>query len=114
MPSCSKADVVLVAYPFTELETRKVRPAIVVSSPGDRYQDVFIVPMTSRISELQPGEFILSNYRDYGLNVPTAVKRGCILIDSSLILKRVGTLNTSIMENVRRSLRLWLELTQRK
>ena len=45
MPSCSKADVVLVAYPFTELETRKVRPAIVVSSPGDRYQDVFIVPI---------------------------------------------------------------------
>lgn len=110
MPNYSKADVVLIAYPFTDLETRKVRPAIVVSSPGDKYIDVFIVPLTSRIGELQPGEFVLSKYRDYGLNVPTAVKRGCILIDSSLILKRVGALDTNILENVGRSLRLWLEL----
>lgn len=86
MPSCSIADVVLVAYPFTDLENRKVRPAVIPSAPGEKYDDVFILPMTSRLANLQTGEFELPGFRECGLNVPTAVKRGCVLIDSSLIL----------------------------
>lgn len=110
MPSCSKADVVLVAYPFTDLLTRKVRPAIVVTSPGDKYNDFFIVPMTSQTSDLQAGEFVLLNYRDYGLNVLTAIKRGCLLIDPSLVRKRIGTLDSTTFRKVYESINKWLEL----
>ena len=106
MPSYSIADVVLVAYPFTDLANRKVRPAIILSPPGEKYGDVFILPMTSRLANLQAGEFELPGFLEYGLNVPTAVKRGCVLIDSSLVLKRIGQLDMETMDQVQRSLRL--------
>jgi len=58
MPSCSRNDVVLVRYPFTDLSGSKVRPAVVVSAPHPS-QDVFIVPLTSRVGSLLEGEFEL-------------------------------------------------------
>ena len=33
----SKGDIVLFPYPFTDLETKKVRPAIVISDSGDKF-----------------------------------------------------------------------------
>ena len=44
---CSRNDVVLLPIPFTDLNSSKVRPAIVVglgSFPGD----LFVVPITSQ------------------------------------------------------------------
>ena len=37
-------------------------------------QDILIVPLTSKISSLLPGEFVLTEWQKEGLNVPTAVK----------------------------------------
>jgi mRNA interferase MazF len=45
MPSCSRNDVVLVRYPFSDLSGSKVRPAVVVSAPHPS-QDWIIVPLT--------------------------------------------------------------------
>ena len=39
-----KGDVVLFPYPFTNLNTKKVRPAIIISNQNAKYSDVFIVP----------------------------------------------------------------------
>jgi len=41
MPSYSKNEVVLVRYPFSNLSSSKVRPAVVVSGPHPS-KDVFI------------------------------------------------------------------------
>jgi len=47
MPSFSKNDVILVAYPFSDRSGVKVRPAVVVSGEH-RSRDVFVLPLTSR------------------------------------------------------------------
>ncbi len=60
MPSCSKGEVILVRYPFSDLSGAKVRPAIVVNTPYVS-QDVIIVPLTSKLSPLLAGEFALSD-----------------------------------------------------
>jgi mRNA interferase MazF len=46
MPSYSKNEVVLMRYPFSDLTSAKVRPAVVVNAPHVS-QDVLIVPLTS-------------------------------------------------------------------
>jgi len=106
--SYSKGDVVLFPYPFSDLHTKKVRPAVIVSQTGDKYNDVFIVPLTSKVDNLGEGEFVLNDWQNAGLNVPTAVKRGCALIDISLILKKAGSIKQEDVRKIRISLQAWL------
>jgi mRNA interferase MazF len=110
MASSSKNDVILVRYPFSNLSTAKVRPAVVVSAPHVS-QDIFIVPLTSRTASLLAGEFLLKDWSAAGLNVPTVVKRGLYTVHQVLILKTVGRLTQRDAEQVERSLRAWLGLT---
>lgn len=109
MASSSKNDVILVRYPFSDLSSAKVRPAVVVSAPHVS-QDIFIVPLTSRTASLLAGEFLLADWTAAGLNVPTAVKRGLYTVYQGLILKTVGRLTQRDVEQVERSLRDWLGL----
>jgi len=107
MPNCSRNDVVLVRHPFSDLSSSKVRPAIVVSAEHIS-KDIFVVPLTSRISSLLPGEFELKDWRIAGLNVPTAVKRGIYTIRKDLVVRRVGNLSGHDSKGLENSLRGWL------
>ncbi len=109
MPSFSKNDVVLVRYPFSDLTTVKVRPAIVVNQ-AHVSQDSFIVPLTSRTSALLAGEFVLADWSAAGLHVSSAVKRGIFTVHSSLISKLVGRLSSRDSQELERSIRTWLGL----
>ncbi len=51
MPSYSKPEVVLVRYPFSDLSSSKVRPAIVVNA-NHISRDLFVVALTSKTSNL--------------------------------------------------------------
>ena len=108
--NCSKGDVILLPYPFTDLTTAKVRPAVVVSSGQGKYEDLFVVPITSRTGNLGAGEFALADWQLAGLNIPSAVKRGCVLIDSALFRKKVGSLSQRDLLRLDASLKAWLEL----
>jgi len=74
MPNYSKHDVVVVRYPFSDLSSSKVRPAVAVSTLHPS-QDILITPLTSKTGSLLAGEFVLSEWVAVGLNVATAVRR---------------------------------------
>ncbi len=109
MPSFSRSDVVLVRYPFSDLTAAKVRPAVLVNGPHAS-QDLLMVPLTSRLAGLLAGEFAVSDWRGAGLNVPSAVKRGVYTVHSKLVLQILGQLAVADIEQLDRSLRLWLNL----
>ena len=109
MPSYSKGDVVLVRYPFSDGSDFKVRPAVAVGAPHTS-QDVFLVPLTSKTSSLLAGEFVMKDWKDAGLNVTSAVKRGLFTIHQNLILKAVGRISSQDASELERSLRSWLGL----
>ena len=109
MPSYSHSEVILVRYPYTNLSGAKVRPAVVVNTPHVS-QDVIIVPLTSRLSGLLAGEFILADWQQAGLNVPSAVKRGLYTAQDSLVVKSVGQLSPTDEAALEKSLRDWLGL----
>ncbi len=109
MPNYSRNDVLLVRYPFTDLSGAKLRPAVVVNAPH-LSQDSFVVPLTSRLAVLQAGEFVLTDWKKAGLNVPTAVKRGVYTIHPSLIAKFIGHLSAQDSQSLEKSLQEWLGL----
>ncbi|HYJ89488.1 MAG TPA: type II toxin-antitoxin system PemK/MazF family toxin [Pyrinomonadaceae bacterium] len=109
MPSCSKGDVVLVRYPFSDRSDFKVRPAVAVST-SHVSQDVFLVPLTSKIDSLLAGEFVLKDWKGAGLNIASAVKRGLLTIHQTLILKNIGKVSSEDAGELERSLRGWLGL----
>ena len=109
MPSYSKNELVLVRYPFSDLTSAKVRPAVIVNAPHAS-QDVLIVPLTSKTGALLAGEFVLADWKGAGLNVETATKRGIFTIHEQLVLKSVGRLLPVDAEKLENSLREWLGL----
>ena len=109
MPSFLRSDIVLVRYPFSDLSSSKVRPAIIVNGPHVSH-DLIIVPLTSRTTSLLEGEFVLADWRGAGLNVPSAVKRGIYTVVSTLVLRRIGQLSSADATRLNRSLKRWLTL----
>ncbi|MFM2302632.1 MAG: hypothetical protein RLZZ135_35 [Cyanobacteriota bacterium] len=110
MPSYSKYDVILVRYPFSDLSSSKVRPAVVVSTSSHSSQDIFITPLTSKTGSLLEGEFVLSEWSASGLNVATAVKRGLYTVHESLVIKAIGQLMDTDAKQLEQSLYGWLGL----
>jgi mRNA interferase MazF len=109
MPSFSRNEVILVRYPFSDLTSVKIRPAVIVGA-APSFADYLIVPLTSRTSHLSAGEFVLANWHAAGLNMPTAAKRGIYTVHDSLILKSVGQLSANDSQRIEKSLREWLDL----
>jgi len=109
MPIYSKNDIILVRYPFSDVSSSKVRPAVVVSVPHIS-QDIFIIALTSKTRSLIEGEFVLSEWASVGLNVATAVKRGLYTVQKDLVIKVIGQLAHADAQQLEKSLRVWLGL----
>ena len=110
MPSCSKNEVLLVRYPFSDATSAKVRPAVVVSA-AHTSRDLFILPLTSRTASLLDGEFVLTDWQPAGLNVESAVKRGVYTLHENLVIRSIGKLSDADAQQVQKSLKSWLGLS---
>jgi len=88
-----RGDVVLVAWPFTDLTTAKVRPAIVVSSDDfNRGDDRILVAVSSNMSRwtswdvpVRPSD---AAFARTGLHVASSIQCGKLLTVSRSIIKR--------------------------
>jgi mRNA interferase MazF len=96
--------VVLLPIPFTDLTSRKVRPAVII---GKNSNDLFLVPISSVLANT---DFPLVEWQAAGLNVPSGVKAQLATVEEKLVVKIVGQLsgNDTKVLNVR--LREWLNL----
>lgn len=104
-----KRDVVLVVVPFTDGRGAKLRPAVIVGAPHPS-DDEILVPLSSRISRLAPGEFVIEDWSEAGLNVPSKVRRFLLTQDGTGVSRRIGSLSTATATRLGESLRLWLGL----
>ena len=91
MTSYDRGDVVLASLPFSDLTGIKQRPAVVVSAPHPSV-DLLLLPLTSQLEHLQPGEFALADWKAAGLLFPSAVKRGLFTLDKARINRCSGNL----------------------
>jgi len=71
-------EVILLPIPFTDLSSRKVRPAVVIGH-GSFAGDLFVVPISS---QLQNADMPLIDWRAAGLNVQCGSKSQLATVDS--------------------------------
>jgi mRNA interferase MazF len=106
-------NVVLVPFPFTDLSTAKVRPAVVVSSLG--YQatepDLILGAITSQVAiATGPYDYVLADWQAAGLRFPSAFKPVLATLDPARVVHRVGALVTADWTQIQRRLRQMLDL----
>jgi mRNA interferase MazF len=99
--------VVLVNFPFTDLRSSKVRPALVLTTKGD---DVIILGVFSKVPEVMEESWVKVDElsRDFnrtGLKKTSIVKTEKItVVHRSLIRKELGYLSSELMQRVRKTL----------
>jgi mRNA interferase MazF len=104
--SFSRGEVVLLPIPFSDLTSRKVRPAVIVGH-SSHAGDLFVVPISSM---LQNVDLVLQGWRAAGLNVPCGVKSQIATVEDRLVVKSVGLLSTQDSAALEKRLRTWLQL----
>ena len=102
--NCSRNDVVLLPIPFTDLTSRKVRPAIIIGRSG---VDLFLVPISSVLSNT---DFPLKDWRAAGLNVASGIKAQLATVEEKLVVKVVGQISANDTRTLDTRLRNWLNL----
>jgi mRNA interferase MazF len=92
-----QGDIILIRFPFTDLTSSKVRPAVVVSNNKVHYSSDLIVAQitTSEIT----GDFAFKFTGD-DLTIPLKPKRGYDLNTGggTVYCKKIATLNNSIVQ----------------
>jgi len=53
---------------------------------------------------------LIQNWREAGLLFPSAIKRGLFTLEAACVIRRLGRLSRPDMDQLDRSLRLWLGL----
>lgn len=102
--TCSRNDVVLLPIPFTDLTSRKVRPAIIVGGKGP---DLFVVPVSSVLANT---DFVLQQWQAAGLNVASGVKAQLATVEERLVVRIIGQVAAVDRESLNDRLRTWLQL----
>jgi mRNA interferase MazF len=104
--SYSRNEIVLLPIPFTDLSSRKVRPAVVVGH-SEHPGDLFVAPISSKIANVA---LPLRDWSAAGLNVPCGIKAQLATIEERLVVKSVGRLSAGDQSALDKSLRIWLKL----
>ena len=103
--TCDPFDVVVVPFPFTDRQTERRRPALVVSSPDfNAVHGQSILAMITSAGGEWPSDVAILDWREAGLNVACKVRLKLFTLDDTLILRRAGTLSERDTEAVKRSL----------
>ena len=102
--NCSRNEIVLLPIPFTDLTSRKVRPAVVIGRNG---ADLFLVPISSVLSNT---DFPVKEWKAAGLNVASGVKAQLATVEERLVVKIVGKLTNLDSQVLNERLRNWLQL----
>lgn len=100
--------MVLVTFPFTNLQAAKKRPAVIISSQSYQQNrpDVILMAITSQIRQpLATGEAILQDWQRAGLAKPSVLKPLIATLEQNQIVKVMGQLSAADRESLGKVIR---------
>lgn len=112
MTACSRGDVVLVGFVFSDESGRKLRPAVVISSQDYHRarQEVIVAAITSNVRRRLFGDHPIADWRGAGLLFPSLVTGIVRTVKRTIIDRKLGAMPRPDMEAVDRGLRRSLAL----
>ncbi len=101
--------IVLVPFPFTDLTSVKLRPALIISGNSGHFGDVILAFVSSKISSSRAdGDFLLkTNHRDFkktGLKAASVFKFSKLAtLDKKLLVGELGKLSSGLISEMKKS-----------
>lgn len=96
-----KGEVILVPFPFTDLSTTKVRPALVLTTEAyEQATGSIIVAMITSVAHSTAFDYRLSDWKAAKLLYPSWVRTKLATLDPSLVRHTIGRLSDSDMQEV--------------
>ena len=94
-------DIVLVPFPFSELNNIKVRPAVVISTTKDKYEDLIVSAISSVIPDsISPNEIIIEMSTVNNLRRKSVIKVDRIVtIKKESVIAKIGNLSEIELNN---------------
>ncbi len=102
----TKAKVVLVTFPFDDLSTTKVRPAVCLTNPVGSYNHVILALITSKApSALLETDIVLNpSHPDFaasGLHKASTIRLDMLItVRTSVIQREIGELSKDMQEQI--------------
>lgn len=83
-------EIVLVPFPYTDLTSSKVRPAIIISNNNynSKSQDMVVVPITTNIKNLE--ENIIINNKD--------LEKGILYYESEIRVDKINSIKQDLVK----------------
>ncbi len=113
----TKGKIVLVPFPFDDLSTTKVRPALVLTNPVGEHRHIVLAFITSRIAT-DPVETDLvldaesPEFKTTGLHVTSTLRLHRLMtVTTSLVQRELGELPSSLQVVLGRKLQRLFELS---
>lgn len=106
-------DVVVVPFPFTDQNTDKKRPALVLSdneSFNEQSESCVLAMITSAKNPDWPLDATIGSIKKAGLSSPSKVRMKLFTLDSRLILKKIGGLAAKDQQAIKNNLQKLLSL----
>ncbi len=107
-------DIVLIRFPQADLQTGKLRPALVVAIAPNQFQEVLLAYITSRTYQAISGfDDVISlsdiDYPHSGLKVSSLIRPGRLAtVEASLINARLGRIGADRLQRIRMRISDWL------
>ena len=112
MTACSRGDVVLVGFVFSDESGTKRRPAVVISSPAYHRarQEAVVAAITGHVERRLFGDHLIADWKGAGLLFPSVVTGIFRTIKRAMVDRKLGSMAKADMEAIDRELRRSLGL----
>lgn len=112
MTGYKRGDVVLVGFVFSDESGRKLRPALVLSSPAYHRgrREVIVAAITSNVRRRLFGDHLVSDWKGAGLLFPSVATGILRTVTEAMIERKLGRMARADLDAVGRLLRQSLAL----
>lgn len=108
MPTFSQFDVVVVPFPYTDQQTTRKRPALIISGANNfdrRIGQSVMAMITSAAHSSWPLDVHIGDLASAGLPAPSLVRFKLFTLDHRLVIRRCGSLAAADQQHVLKAVR---------